>query len=767
MATTVGRSVLPTELAELTTGDGRYLADLRSPETLRAAFVRSVYGHGTIKAVRAGAAELLPGVVRIFTAEDLDLVDLAVTEVLDGVSNTFRRPILARQGVRFAGEAIALVVAEDEYVAADGVDLVEVDIEPAQAVMDLREAMSGTAILFPDVGTNVVTDVFETLGTPPGEWPVSVTIEARNQRVAAAPIETISLMAIPGDSPRLTVWCGHQGPHELRERLAEVLGLDDADIRVRVPRVGGAFGLKGVFHPEYAVVAAAALKLGRSVSWIADRREELIGATHGRSQFGRITLSGEASGRIRRADIELIADLGAYPHHGGELLSATRLMATGPYDIGQLTIRSRAIVTNRAPIGPYRGAGRPEAAYLLERAIDAYARKTGVDPADARRMNFISPGALPHRTPTGATYDSGDYGRALDQALQLAQADDVRREQRRRRATGADPIGLGIGVYMDRSGGGLTDGEYSRVEVLTNGSIVVRTGSTSSGQGHATIWRQVVGDALGVPAERITFVAGDTAEVARGIGTFGSRSTQLGASAAARSAASIVDRARAFAVEHLEARAEDLELVDGGFNVVGVPAVGISLAQIAGHLAEQGESLAAEEYFIPGALTFPYGVFVAVVEVERSTGRVSVRHVAAVNDCGILVNPELASDQVLGSIMQGIGQALYEEIVYDDAGQQLSSTFMDYLVPTASESTRVSLGWIEIPAPSNPLGVKGIAESGCIGVPQAIVNAVLDALAPWDVTDLQMPLQAHRVWEAIRQAERSAAAPDPGRGAPE
>lgn len=760
MTTTVGQSVLPTELAELTTGEGRYLADLRSRETLRAAFVRSVYGHGTIKAVRTDAAGLLPGVVRVFTAKDLGLVDLAVTEHRDGAANTFRRPLLARDAVRFAGEAIALIVAEDEYVAADAVDLVEVDIEPAAVVTDVHEAMSGTAILFPDVGTNVVADRFETLGVPPTEWPVRVTIEAWNQRVAAAPIETISLIAIPGDEPRLTVWCGHQGPHQLRGGLAEVLGLAEADIRVRVPRVGGAFGLKGVFHPEYAVVAAAALKLGRPVSWIADRREELLGATHGRSQFGRITLSGEASGRIRRADIELIADLGAYPHHGGELVSASRLMATGPYDIGQLTIRSTAIVTNRAPVGPYRGAGRPEAAYLLERAIDAFARETGLDPADVRRMNFISPAALPHRTPTGAIYDSGDYGRALDDGLRLARVDDIRREQRRRRATGADPIGLGIGMYMDRSGGGLTDGEYSRVEVLKDGTVVVRTGSTSSGQGHATIWRQVVGDALGVPAERIRFVAGDTAEVARGVGTFGSRSTQLGASAAARSATSIVDQARAVAVEELEARAEDLEVVDGAFQVVGVPAVRVSLAQIAARLAERGQSLAAEEYFVPGAMTYPYGVFVAVVEVERSTGRVYVQHVAAVNDCGILVNPELASDQVLGSIMQGIGQALYEEIVYDDAGQQLSSTFMDYLIPTAAESTQISLGWIETPAPSNPLGVKGIAESGCIGVPQAIVNGVLDALAPWGVTDLQMPLQAHRVWEAIRQAESSAA---PGR----
>ncbi|MDP9481620.1 MAG: molybdopterin-dependent oxidoreductase, partial [Chloroflexota bacterium] len=394
----------------------------------------------------------------------------------------------------------------------------------------------------------------------------------------------------------------------------------------------------------------------------------------------------------------------------------------------------------------------------------AYARATGLDPADLRRMNLISSDALPHRTPTGAIYDSGDYVRALDEALRLARADEIRGEQQERRATGADPIGLGIGVYMDRSGGGLTDGEYSRVEVLPDGSIVVRTGSTASGQGHATIWRQVVGAALDVPAEQITFIAGDTAEVARGIGTFGSRSTQLGAAAAARSAASIVNRARALAAEHLEARIEDLELVAGAFQVVGVPAVTVSLMQIAARLAAEGDSLAAEEYYIPGALTYPYGVFVAVVEVEPSTGRVSVRHIAAVNDCGILVNPDLASDQVLGSIMQGIGQALYEEIVYDDAGQQLSSTFMDYLIPTACESTEVSLGWIEIPAPSNPLGAKGIAESGCIGVPQAIVNGVLDALAPWGVTDLEMPLQSDRVWAAIRQAEQSAAGSHRTRG---
>ena len=749
----VGRSETPIELRDLTLGAGRFLADIMPADGLRAVFVRSLYAHGRVRGVSTADAAAMPGVVAVLTASDLALPDLLDDERGDG-RPAFRRPILAGTTVRYSGEAVAVIVAEDQESAADAIALVGVDVDPLQVVIDPRLAATDEVVLFPDVGTNVVKDEMETLGAPPSTWPMTATVEVYNNRLAAVPIETLGLTAIPGPGRGLTVWCGHQAPHLLRDQLARILGLDPAHIRVRVPDVGGAFGLKGVFHPEYAAVAAAAMRLNRPVTWLAERREEMLRGTHGRDQVGRITLSGEPSGRIRRADVEILADVGAYPHHGGELSVSTRLMATGPYDIPEITLRTRVVVTSKAPIGPYRGAGRPEAAYLLERGVDAYARAVGVDPAEVRRLNFVAADALPRRTPTGAIYDGGDYRAALDEALRLADADAVRREQAARRERGQDPIGLGIGVYMDRSGGGIDNGEYSRVEIGSDGAVVVRTGSTASGQSHAMIWRQVVADALSVAPDTIRVIAGDTGEVAQGVGTFGSRSTQLGAAAAGRAATRVVDKARLLAADRLEASADDLVLGNGGFRVAGVPGLAIRLADIAATLEADGTSLAAEEYFVPGAMTFPYGVFVAVVGVDMGTGTVHVRHIAAVNDCGRLINPRLAADQVVGSILQGLGQALLEEIVYDEWGQLTTSTLADYLLPTAANAPRISVGWIETPAPSNPLGAKGIGESGCVGVPQAVVNGALDALAPWNVTDLQMPLSPDRVWQAIRTASR-------------
>jgi carbon-monoxide dehydrogenase large subunit len=730
-------------------GADRFLADIDAPGCLRVVFVRSSYAHGRVRAIRTDEAAASPGVVAIYAGMDLGVLELTDSE--SGPEGApMRRPVLAAETVRFAGEAIALVVGTSLSAAIEAAALVEADIEPLPVVTDPHEALTGSVLLFPELGTNLVKQRTEALGRTPSSWPASVVVQVRNQRVAASPLETLGITVIPGRRPRLTVWCGSQTPHSHRDMLATLLGLEPADIRFRVPRVGGGFGLKGVFHPEYAAVAATALRLDRPISWLADRREELLAGTHGRDQHGTMTLSGEPDGRIHRADVDVLADLGAYPVHGGGLTVSTRLMATGPYDIPEVTIRIRTVVTNKAPIGPYRGAGRPEAAYLLERAIDAYARHIGADPAAVRRRNMIAAGALPRQVPTGAVYDSGDFTEALNRALTLAEAPAVRRDQAARRSAGDDPIGLGIGVYMDRGGGGITSGEYARVEVDPGGRVVVRTGSTDSGQGHAPTWARLVADTLTVPAVDIRVVAGDTFEVAQGVGTFGSRSTHLGASAAIRSAARVVEEARAIAADRLEARPDDLELEHGAFHVAGVPSIRVPLHEIAAGLVAAGRQLAAEEYYIPGAVTFPYGVFVAVVEVERATGTVTVRHIAAVNDCGRLMDPRLAEDQVVGSIAQGIGQALREEIIYDESGQLLTSTLADYLLPGATDVPRISLGWLQTPAASNPLGAKGIGESGCVGVPQAIVNATIDALAPLGVTDLDMPLTPDRVWLALR-----------------
>jgi carbon-monoxide dehydrogenase large subunit len=626
------------------------------------------------------------------------------------------------------------------------------DVEPLPAILDPRRATADDDLLFPDVGTNVALRIEERHGPWTRRWPITVTIEVINQRLAATPLEPLGLLAIPEPGPALSVWCGHQAPHRLRRQLGAALRLPESDIRVRVPSVGGAFGLKGILHPEYAVTAAAALRVGRPVLWIAERMDEIRGAAHARGHLARLTLSGEPSGRIRRAELEVIADLGAYPHSGADLVRSTRLMMTGPYDIPEIAIEATAVVTDKAPIGPYRGAGRPEAAYILERGVDAFARRVGHDPAAVRRQNFLKPEVMPWRTPTGALYDGARFSEALDRALTLANEAKVRREQAERRSVGADPIGIGIGVYMDRAGGDLDSSEYARVEVDADGRTLIRTGSSASGQGHSIVLRQVVADVLQVPISSTHVIAGDTAAVARGVGTFGSRSTQLGATAAHRAAIAVREQARAIVATRLEARSADLELRDGGFQVAGVPRTWITLADVARQLADRGEVLAAEDDFNALALTFPYGVFVAVVEVDVATGRVTVRHLVGVNDAGTLLNPAMADAQVVGSAMQGLGQAISEGIEYDSTGQLVTGSLMDYLVPSAMDTPSIALDWLSTPAPSNVLGAKGIGESGCIGVPQAIVNATLDALAPWGVEEIDMPLQPARVWDAIRRA---------------
>jgi aerobic carbon-monoxide dehydrogenase large subunit len=747
----------PADDREFVTGSASFLADLAEPGTLRAGFVRSFRPHGILRGIDSSVARDLPGVIAVFTAADLGLRPLVPSDAHGGGTDgpgQMRRPPLAETRVRFVGEPIAVVVATSDAAVADAAATVWPEIDILEPLLDPRQASADGVLLFPEAGTNVAAHSMEQLGRPAGSWPVSVTVDVENQRIAATPMEPIGMLAAPGPGNGLTLWCGHQAPHSLRAAMASALDIGEDRIRVRVPSIGGAFGLKGSFHPEYVVVAAAALRLGQPVLWAATRSEELLSATHGRGQIGRLTLSGERDGRIQRADIELLVDLGGYPHSAGDLHRNTRLMATGPYDIPELTFEVTAVVTNRAPIGPYRGAGRPEAAFLLERGIDAYARSLGLDPVEVRRMNFISPEQMPWRTPTGALYDGGRYEEALDLALNLATADDVRREQAERRRDGKDPVGLGVGFYVDRSGGDINTGEYARVEIDERGRAVVKAGSMSSGQGHPTVWRQVVGRVLGLAPEQIAFIAGDTSYVRSGVGTFGSRSTQLGAAAAHRAAVLVVERARVVAADMLEAHADDLILDDGGFRVVGTPAPRVTLGEVAAQLRGRGQTLAGEETFDPGQLAYPYGAFVAVVEVSLETGEVDLRHLVAVNDCGTIVNPELATGQVLGSSAQGVGQALFERIVYNEDGQLLSSTFMDYGLPTALSVPRMTLGWLTTPAPSNPLGAKGIGESGCIGVPQAIVNATVDALAFLGVDDLQMPLDASRVWHAIQQARR-------------
>jgi aerobic carbon-monoxide dehydrogenase large subunit len=752
MEPTARRAPLRLEDDRLVHGRGRFLTDLHVPGMLHAAFFRSYLPHGRLSGVDADQARDRPGVVAVFTAEDLDLAPIPGATGRGPDVPMLRHP-LARDRVRYVGEPIAIVVADDRYAAADGAEL-WAELEELPVVADLEAALSDEVVLHPEHGSNLIASstvgIADADDAPVGE--VSVTVEVDNQRLAPSPIEPLGILCSPGDDGRLTVWCGHQAPHRLRNQLATFLGLERTAIRVVVPDVGGAFGMKGMLYPEYLVVAATALRLGRPVRWIENRSESFLGGTHGRGMRHRVTLSGDRDGRVRRARLHLQAEVGAYPHNGTQVPLFARYLAPGPYDIPDLKITTDMVVTNRAPTGSYRGAGRPEAAYAIERAMEAFARACELDPAEVRRRNFIPADRMPYRTATGALYDGGDYAAALDRALELADHDAVRAEQAERRASGGRPIGIGIGAFVERAGGAIDSHEYAQVELAPDGTVVVRTGTSATGQGHRTAWADLLAQRWGVPVDAVRVIAGDTDQVADGIGSFASRSAQVGASAMHLASGRLQARLLQLAGDELEIAAEDLVVTDGAVALRGYPERRITLERLHALAVERGVATTEEERFNPNAQTFPYGVHVAVVEVDPETGAIELLRVAAVDDCGNVLHPEIVEGQVVGSLMQGIAQALYEELEYGTDGQLRTTTFAEYLVPTAVEAPPIVTDRLVTPAPSNPLGVKGSGESGCIGAPPAIVNAALDALAPYGVTDLRMPLTPMHVWQAIRDA---------------
>lgn len=736
-------------------GTGSFTADLIDEATLHCAFVRSPVAHGTFDPPSLVSARDMPGVVAVYLADGLDLPDLPSSPGEGAPEATgMGQPPLARDRVRHVGDPIAVVVAASAREAVDAAEEVWVDIEPLPCVSDVATALLDETLLFPEVGTNLV---HEATIRSPGVAPAyehETEIEIEIPRISPVTIEPLAILARPnGDG--LDVWCGHQAPGRLSDQLGEIVGLAPSLIRVRVPDVGGAFGTKGGFYPEYPVVAAVAHRLKRPVVWIQGRVEQLVSGTHGRSQMVKVRIGGDGSGKIKGVHFEIVSDVGAYPSSGSRIPLFTQYMGQGQYDIGHVETRAVAAVTNKAPTGPYRGAGRPEAAIAIERAVDAYAAEIRMKPEEVRRRNYIGPSAMPFTTATGAIYDSGDYSSALELALETVDIDKWRSEQDRRRRSSRNPIGIGIGSFIERAGGAVGSAEYGKVELLSDGTVVVRTGSTGAGQGHRTVWSQIAASVFTVPMDQISFYSGDTGEVATSVGSFGSRSAQLGGSAVFRTATQVCERARELASEMLEASVADLELVEGNFRVVGSPGSEISLAMVASRAAESGVDLTAEEMFNPDAQTFPYGAYIAVVEVDIETGQVDLLQLVAVDDCGNVLNPMVVEGQLHGSVMQGIGASLLEEIVYDDDCQPLTTNLMTYLIPTSTQLMPLESRRLTSPAPSNPLGAKGTGEAGCIGVPPAILNAVLDALRDHGVTSISFPLTPSRVWEAIRAARES------------
>jgi len=746
------RSGSPRRLEDhrLAAGRGRYVANIEVDEMLHAGFVRSIEAHGTIRSLELAEARRTPGVVAIFEGHDLDLpaISSMVAPVpVEGMS----RPVLPRERVLHTGEAVALIVAESPTAAADASAMAWADIDPLPAVVDARQAIDSYPPIHPTKSSNVVEN--HQLGDPGTGWdhPIDITSTVVNQRLAPVTLEPLAILAIPSPNG-VRIFVGHQTPHTLRDQLGQLL---DFEVEVIVPDVGGGFGSKARIYPEYVAVAAAAHRLGRPVRWLQSRSEQLLTGSHGRDMVHTVRFAGDPSGRIRRAHIDIVAAVGAYPDLGAQVATFSRLVAQGLYDIETFTMSSTTVVTNTAPIAPYRGAGRPEAAYAVERAIDKFARAASLDPFETRRLNVVRTGGFPHQTHTGAIYDSGDYLAALDESARLLDLDAVRVEQDARRVRGDVPIGVGFGAFVERAGGAPDTAEFAKVEVTAAGRVAVATGSTSTGQGHETVWSQIVGQIFDVGFDLVDFIAGDTAAVPRGSGSTASRSAQIGASGVWRTAGRVRASADRVAAHLLNTTVEDLRVDDGVFHTADNPSTGVTLTDIARAAPGLGITLAEEEWYSPGAQTFPYGVHAAVVEVDTEIGQVRILRYVAVEDCGNVLNPMIVEGQTHGSVAQGIGQALYESVVYRPDGQLMTATLLDYLVPGAPEIPLIETGRIVSPAPSNPLGVKGAGEGGCIGAPPAIVNAVLDALEPFGVSHIDMPLTPLRVWRAICEAETS------------
>jgi aerobic carbon-monoxide dehydrogenase large subunit len=756
----LGNRVLRKEDPKFLTSGGVYVDDVRVDLVGAAAvtYVRSTMASARILGIDVDEARQAPGVLAVFTDADVrpDLGDFPSDMGL--LNQDMVRPWLARDVVRYVGEPIAVVVSETRAQGMDAAELVFVDYDPLPVVVDPEESRRGETTLHEAAGTNVAFEIPPRKPAELDDCEVVVRQRIVNQRVAPCPLEVRAAAALWTEDGRLTHWASTQGPHGVRDALAKAYGLENAQVRVISPDVGGGFGAKGATYPEELLMGWVARKVARPVKWVETRTESMLNLGHGRGQVQQIALGGSRDGTIQAYKVEVLQDAGAYPRMGAVLPFMTRTMLTGVYAIPSAEFTSTSVVTNTTPTVAYRGAGRPEAAAAVERAVDLFAAEIGMDPAEVRRRNFIPTDAFPYKTRVGTTYDSGNYGGALELALEAAGYDDLRAEQRRRREA-QDPkaLGIGLSVYVEITGGGPSQ-EYGAIEIKPDGSVLARTGTSPHGQGHVTAWAMLISDRTGIPMDRIEVIHGDTDVVPQGGMTGGSRSLQVGGVAMHQAAGEVVEQAKALAAELLEANPDDvvLDTAGGRFHVAGTPAIGKDWAELAqAASADGGAGLSVEHVFHSTGATFPSGAHVAVVEVDTETGKVTLERLIAVDDAGRILNPLLAEGQVHGGVAQGVAQALLEEMVYDADGNPVTANLADYAFVSATELPTFELVHLETPTPLNELGAKGIGESGTIGATPAVQNAVVDALAHLGVKHIDMPCTAERVWRAIQDAQEA------------
>ena len=749
----LGNRVLRTEDPKFLTAGGDYVGDVKLAGAAAAVFVRSTMAHAHIVSVDTSGAAAMPGVLAVLTAADLDLPPMPPPFGPGMWPETFGRPLLATGTVRFVGEPIAVVVAENIYAAADAAEAVVVEYDPLPAVVTLEHALTDEVLLFPQAGTNKPAGIPTGMVADTSGCDVVVRQRIVNQRVAAAPIEPRTAAAW-WDGDRLVHYASSQGSHIVLGALAQIYGLTPDKIRVITPDVGGGFGAKGVPSPEEVLMGALARQVGRPVRWSETRTENMTAMVHGRGQVQHVTIGGTRDGNVLAFGLEVLQDAGAYPALGTILPGGTFLMHCGVYEFPSTGFDSKSLVTNTTPVGAYRGAGRPEAAAAIERAIDLFATEIAMDPIDVRKKNFIAPFTNGYTTRSGAKYDCGRFEAALDLVVERAGYAALRAEQAARRAAGArKALGIGVGCYVEVTAmggaGGIT--ESGSVELQPDGTIIAKTGSTPYGQGHETTWAMLISDATGVAMDKIRVLHGDTDVIASSGLTGGSRSVQIAGSAMSDAAGRLADKARAVAADLLEAAADDvvLDLADGHFHVQGTPTKAVSWDDIAKAAIARGASLSADNEFSQAGPSFPFGAHIAVVEVDLDTGLVTlVRHIA-VDDCGTMINPLLVEGQVHGGLAQGAAQALLEEVRYDADGNPQTANFADYAVISATELPSFERVEMETPSPLNPLGAKGIGESGTIGATPAVHNAVIDALAHLGVRHIDMPCTPEKVWRAL------------------
>jgi len=655
-------------------------------------------------------------------------------------------------------------VAETAPAAADAAEAVRIDYEPLPAVVDPARAAADETLLFPATGTNVVSSP-----TGPGEAQpcdfsrCEVVVEGRFvlPRIAPCPLETRAAASLWTDDGRLVHYAACQGAHPIRATLAAFYGLETHQVRVITSDVGGSFGAKARNYPEDLLLPWLARKVGRPVRWLPTRGDDMVGLGHSRAQVQTVKVGGRRDGTLEALEVHILADCGAYPVTGDNLARNTGMILPGPFGtISQVHWAVTCVVTNATPTAAYRGAGRPEAGSLLDRAVDLFAAEVGIDPLEVRRRNVLAGTDLPYTNPTGLTYDSGDYAEALELLVDALDYDSLRAEQAARRAAGDNrELGVGLSVFIDRTAG-IPNPEYGSLELKPDGSFRVLTGSSPYGQGHYTTWAQLVSERTGVPVSQIEVIHGDTDIVPRGAITGGSRSAQRAGSAIVEATDALVEQARAAAADLLEAAPADvvLDVASARFHVTGAPgAATVGWAEVAAGIEEHAADdavLKCESDFVGGA-TVPYGAYGAVVDVDTDTGEVTLRRLVTVDDAGVVINPMIVFGQVHGGVGQGIGQALYEEFSYDDDGNPRTASFLDYTFPSAAEMPSFECQITQSPSPNNPLGAKGIAESGTIGAVPAVQNAVVDALAARGVRHIDVPLTPQRVWEALGAAAGS------------